>query len=201
MANTNSPQLYYHNVEGKEVIDHPATGKKYSGPVNINRRLYPIPPTITEANRTAHKAIHDYNSSAVWLNYRLVNVQARPLDVESIPPGEEPTFFLANEVVETNTSLQHFSGGLNVVDGTITDYKDGKKIINVYVVGKGKIYKYNMGGCMGCHGSQGQKQGGDFSVLLARGRSNTTKPDVVQEDEDEGAAMQEKAKKYFGEGN
>jgi hypothetical protein len=26
-----------------------------------------------------------------------------------------------------------------------------------------------MGGCMGCHGSQGQSLGGDFSVILARG--------------------------------
>ncbi|MGA3012314.1 MAG: hypothetical protein ABSD72_18810, partial [Terracidiphilus sp.] len=31
---------------------------------------------------------------------------------------------------------------------------------------------YNTGGCMGCHGSQGQNpanQAGDFSVILARG--------------------------------
>jgi hypothetical protein len=31
----------------------------------------------------------------------------------------------------------------------------------------------NMGGCMGCHGSQGQHQLGDFSVILARGRVRT----------------------------
>lgn len=33
-------------------------------------------------------------------------------------------------------------------------------------------HSYNMGGCMGCHGSQGQLPGGqagDFSVILARG--------------------------------
>jgi hypothetical protein len=26
----------------------------------------------------------------------------------------------------------------------------------------------NMGGCMGCHGAQGQSQAGNFSVILAR---------------------------------
>lgn len=30
--------------------------------------------------------------------------------------------------------------------------------------------KINMGGCMGCHGPQGQLVGGDFSVIVARGR-------------------------------
>jgi len=34
----------------------------------------------------------------------------------------------------------------------------------VYFGGHG----HDMGGCMGCHGSQGQDQGGDFSVILAR---------------------------------
>ena len=31
--------------------------------------------------------------------------------------------------------------------------------------------KLNMGGCLGCHGSQGQTAGGDFSVIVARGRA------------------------------
>ena len=37
---------------------------------------------------------------------------------------------------------------------------------NVYYGGVG----HNMGGCMGCHGAQGQAAGGDFSVILARGQ-------------------------------
>ena len=32
--------------------------------------------------------------------------------------------------------------------------------------------QYNMGGCMGCHGSQGQLQSGDFSVIVANGAVN-----------------------------
>ena len=206
-SNTNSPQLYYHNVEDKEVIVDPATNMPYKGPVNINRRLYPIPPTITAANRMAHNVIRKANNRAVWLNYRLVNVQARPLDLKSIPKGEEPTFFLANEVVETNTSLQHFSGGL-LFDGTISDYyttkqahyNKGDYIKNTYVVNNDKnnkttISSYNMGGCMGCHGSQGQKNGGDFSVLLANGR--VLYPEIIQADEKQGQLIRALTRKYL----
>jgi len=85
----------------------------YKLPVNVNRRLYPIPPAITAANRAAQDAIRKANADAVWVNYRLINVQARPLDVNAIPAGEEPTFYLSNEVVETNPTLQHFSGKAN----------------------------------------------------------------------------------------
>jgi hypothetical protein len=35
---------------------------------------------------------------------------------------------------------------------------------------------YDMGGCMGCHGSQGQSQGGDFSVITARGQVTVPEP-------------------------
>jgi hypothetical protein len=194
-ANTNSKQLYYHNLKGKEVITNP-DGTLYKGSVNVNRRIFPIPPTIITANRDAHAAIRRANSAAVWLNYRLINVQARPLDLESIPADEEPTYFLANEVVETNTSLQRFSGSLNVRNGTITDYENGAKEINMYVETPGAIKPFNMGGCMGCHGSQGQKKGGDFSVIMARGR--ITKPDIVQEDEElSEALMRAKTLQFF----
>jgi hypothetical protein len=50
-----------------------------------------------------------------------------------------------------------------------TDWNaDGTPHENTYYRGKA----YDMGGCMGCHGSQGQNpkgQAGDFSVILARG--------------------------------
>jgi len=162
-----------------------------------------IPPTITAANRAAQQAIAAANNQAVWLNYRLINVQARPIDIDSLQAADEPTFYLANEVVETNPSLQHFSGGLNVANGKIFDYscfispQPGGKDYNTFVVAdptKPVINKYLMGGCMGCHGSQGQKQGGDFSVILANGR--VPSPDIIQEDETQGAAMLIKARRY-----
>ncbi len=222
VANTNSPQLYYRNVDAKWVttcaaVNPPlcqqgkdngsfgASGIYYMGPVNVNRRLFMIPPTITAANRAAHQAIAAANGNAVWLNYRLVNVQARPIDIDNLAPADEPTYYLANEVVETNPSLQHFRGGLNVGNGKIFDYSQflspqpAGKDFNTFVVadpkaGKAGIRKYLMGGCMGCHGSQGQKAGGDFSVLLARGR--VTQPDIVQEDETQRAALQLKGLRY-----
>jgi hypothetical protein len=217
-VNTNNPQLYYQNVSGKWVTtcassnpplcqqgtDGSGTkGIYYMGPVNVNRRLFMIPPTITAANRAAHAAITSVNSQAVWLNYRLINVQARPIDVTDVTSALEPTYYLANEVVETNPSLQHFRGGLNVGNGRIFDYscfispQPGGKDYNTFVVvdpTKPVIKKYLMGGCMGCHGSQGQKAGGDFSVILASGR--VPSPDIIQEDETQAASMQALVRKY-----
>ena len=217
-ANTNSPQLYYANVSGKWVTtcasQNPPLCKQdtdgsgttavfYEGPVNVNRRLFMIPPTITAANRAAQQAIAAANNQAVWLNYRLINVQARPIDLDSLQAADEPTFFLANEVVETNPTLQHFSGGANVVNGKSFNYscfiypQPGGKDFNAFVVDYTKPVikgKYLMGGCMGCHGSQGQKPGGDFSVILANGR--VASPDIIQEDETQAAAMLTKARRY-----
>jgi hypothetical protein len=199
-ANTNGPQLYFINVAGKEVITD-STGKTYFGPVNINRRIFPIPPTIIAANKQAHEAIRKVNPNAVWLNYKLVNVQAQPLDYinDSARIHDElsPTYFLANEVVETNPSLQQFSGGLvnSGATGQIANYSNGVYIHNTYLRTPSTMSAYNMGGCMGCHGSQGQKVGGDFSVLLARGR--VTSPEIIQENETQKKLMFIEGLKYF----
>jgi len=177
-VNTSTSQLYFNNIRGHI---HIGSGL-YNLPININRRIFPIPPTITAANRAAFAAISAVNPGAVWLNYRLINVQARPLDVDSIPAGEEATFYLSNEVVETNPALQQFSGTIDKATRGATNYLNGTKFKNVYVVAKdGTITGYTMGGCMGCHGTQGQHAGGDFSVLLAVGR--VFAPDAIEEDE------------------
>lgn len=199
-ANTNSPQLYFQNVAGKEAINVGSPGGPlYSGPVVVNRRIFPIPPVIVNANKTAHDLIRKTNSKAIWLNYKLVNVQARPLDYNAdsltIKNGLEATYFLANEVVETNPSLQHFSGGLNVFNGTIFNYDfKGNYDYNVFnrTITPGK--QYLMGGCMGCHGSQGQKAGGDFSVLLANGR--ILSPDVIEANTQDKKAVFSISEKY-----
>jgi hypothetical protein len=56
----------------------------------------------------------------------------------------------------------------------VSEKKTGAPINNVYLrpgAPKGQVWrKLNMGGCVGCHGPQGQLVGGDFSVLIARGR-------------------------------
>lgn len=122
----------------------------------------------------------------MWQYYKLVNVQYQPINKDhaalyGTQPGETnyldahnpSTYYLANIVVETNRALQFFSGGLVAKGGTgsNSDYDSqfeagGVGIhSNTFYHGSG----YNMGGCMGCHGSQGQIQGGDFSVIMARG--------------------------------
>nr|MDP9263863.1 hypothetical protein [Acidobacteriota bacterium] len=144
---------------------------------------------VINANQQAHAAIAAYLKannilSAPWLFYKLVNVQYYPYDkvittvtpngslYTSQPPytAQNPaasSFYQANIVVETNRALQLFSGGLS--PNISTDWNsDGTPHMNSYYGGK----FHNMGGCMGCHGSQGQNpagQAGDFSVILARG--------------------------------
>ena len=135
------------------------------------------------------------NPKAVCLNYKLVNVQAKPLDYRRDSAQIDgngslaPTYFLANEVVETNPSLQHFSGALDTARGSISNYAvnpyadSGRGHLeydyNVFIRQHGSFQEFNMGGCMGCHGSQGQKRGGDFSVLLFQGRIPF--PDVIED--------------------
>jgi hypothetical protein len=192
-VNTSSSQLYFYNLQGKI---SGSNGSRYTLPVNISRRLFPIPPTITAANDAAQTAIKNANPGAVWLNYRLINVQARPLDVTAIPPGEEPTFYTSNEVVETNPALAQFSGRIDSASGNATNYQGTKVVKNTYVVQPdGSINGYTMGGCMGCHGQVGQKQGGDFSVLLANGRIKS--PDPIDIDESHPAVKRALFREYF----
>jgi hypothetical protein len=191
-VNTSTYQLYFNNIGGNI---RTGNGALYKLPVNVSRRLFPIPPAITAANRAAHAAIQTANANAVWLNYRLVNVQARPLDVNAIPAGEEPTFYLSNEVVETNPTLQQFSGRLQ--GGVTTNFRGNKIYKNTYIVQpNGSIAGYTMGGCMGCHGAAGQNVGGDFSVLLANGR--VTSPDTIELDENNASVRRALSRKYFG---
>ena len=83
------------------------------------------------------------------------------------------TYYLANIVVETNRPLQLFSGGLVGSGGTgsnsdyASQFTPGATGIHSTVFYGGA--DYNMGGCMGCHGVQGQSRGGDFSVIVANG--------------------------------
>jgi hypothetical protein len=206
-VNTSTYQLYFKNVGGD--IDNiggniyklggnilNAAGELYSLPINVSRRLFPIPPTITAVNQAAQAAIRTANPDAVWLNYRLVNVQAQPLDVNAIPAGEESTFYLSNEVVETNPTLQHFSGRVDSATSEPTNFKNGHYFKNTYVVqSNGNIAGYTMGGCMGCHGTVGQLQGGDFSRLLASGRVQS--PDAVETDENNAAVRRALIRRYF----
>jgi hypothetical protein len=177
-------QLYYYNASNQQ---QPAEGN-----ICVNKRDNEIPDYVISANKQAHAAISAYIqqngiNSAPWLSYKLVNVQYYPYDKipnPNIPNGSPYTarppytaakpspssYYQANIVVESNRSLQLFAGGLSQSGrGISTEWnQDTTMHKNTYYGG----HFYNMGGCMGCHGSQGQNPpglAGDFSVILARG--------------------------------
>lgn len=187
-------RLYYRNENRGMAAPPPAP---LCGNICVNRRDNEIPQYVIDANRQAHAAIHAYLdeqgiTSAPWPFYKLVNVQYFPYDkvvqaepakpngslYTTRPPysAKNPSpssFYQANIVVETNRALQLFSGGLTVSGSGVNsdwNYMDGSPHKNTYYAG----HFYNAGGCLGCHGSQGQtpflkNQVGDFSVILARG--------------------------------
>jgi hypothetical protein len=191
-------QAYYLNTSTLTALPN-------AGFVCINYRANPIPPVIIAANKTAHAAIAAYNQAkgikaSPWAFYKLVNVQYTPIDKTQpgFYTGNDPTtdknpasYYLANILVETNRPLQIFSGGLVGAVGGVggtgsnSDYatqfgepggpSGNATHKNTYFQTVG----HDMGGCMGCHGSQGQSLGGDFSVILARGIVGT--PESVPE--------------------
>ena len=164
-VNTNSPQLYFHNTVNLEAIqiDGP-NGQTYKDPVVLNRRLYPIPPIIVNANKTAHDLITTANPNSVWRNYKLINVQAEPLDYvrdsSRIKNELAATYYLSNEVIESNPSLQKFSGAINFSgllpdnppSGNVFDF--GNKLYDTIPGYKNNVFLrktdppklYNMGG-------------------------------------------------------
>lgn len=189
-------QLYLRNALGAPPNSEPSAGN-----ICVDKRENAIPDYAIDANKQAHAAIAAYLkqsgiASAPWLYYKLVNVQYFPYDkiiptpptpngslYTSKPPytAQNPpasSFYQANIVVETNRSLQLFSGGLS--PNISSDWnQDGTPHKNSYYNG----HFYNMGGCMGCHGSQGQNPGGmagDFSVILARGTVTQPEPPLTK---------------------
>jgi hypothetical protein len=179
-------QLYY-------LDEGPSGSQPTTGFICVNARQNPIPPTVVGVNHAvqasidAYEAAHGQATPSPLSHYKLVNVQYVPYDNPQPGPfaGNDPTtgnnsasFYLANIVVETNRSLQLFNGGL--INSLVQGQYAGRFEVPPTVVPGNPTHKqtfygghaYNMGGCMGCHGSQGQNPGGqagDFSVILARG--------------------------------
>jgi hypothetical protein len=180
-------RLYYRNAVSKQPVPS-------GGNICVNQRANLIPDYVINANADAHVAINGYLQrhgikSAPWKYYKLINVQYFPFDkvitmqtadgsqYESDPPftAQNPaasSYYLANIVVETNRSLQLFSGGLSGEPqaAIVTSWNvGGTQLKNTYYAGHFNA----MGGCMGCHGAAGQNRpgsAGDFSVILAVGR-------------------------------
>jgi hypothetical protein len=113
-----------------------------------------------------------FGQDNVWANYQLIGVQAV---VQDDPGGTVPPqqFFLSNFATETNDSLQFFQGGLTGTNGNVPNPDTG----HVFTPnGSGKYQGHTAGGCLGCHGSQGQFAGGDFSVIAATGNAFIPEP-------------------------
>lgn len=198
---TPAGQLYYLNSMGK-------TGTPTLGFICVNYRDNPIPQPVIDANRTAHAAMTAYGiTNSPFLYYKLINVQYVPIDKTYFGPfnsndpnsGKNPaSYHLANIVVETNRTLQLFSSSF-LSTGSLSEYDSqfnepfpfpspppsGSTNIHKQVIYNGA--QYNMGGCMGCHGSQGQEHGGDFSVILANG--SVTTPEAPAPVTGNGAAL------------
>jgi hypothetical protein len=165
--------------------------------VCVNKRYFPIPPQIQQANEAAHAALRSYGAPALWQNYKLLNVQWEPFDISEIDTTGAntsrlvSTFSLANSVVETDNTLQQFFAGLffyplannglffksafEIDPNTSKPLPPpiGPDAFNIYGPPSGSVpsnqfTRTNMGGCMGCHG-RAQRAGTDFSFTLAGG--------------------------------
>jgi hypothetical protein len=134
------------------------TGKLYSG----YPRLHPIPAIVNQSTDEIHSQIKQMNPNSVWLNYRLVGVQAVPTS-----DSTSFSFFLANYVIESDSTLADFQGS-----GIGTPHN---KLPNTLFNGQ----KYSMGGCQGCHGVAQIKSGTDFSFLLDTVGKPVYSPDLL----------------------
>jgi len=198
---TNNRQSYFVNTANSGLASDNSSQPK----IGVNKRRFAIPSEVVNVNSDVHRLITSANSAASnpWGNYRLTNVQWKPVtktagssfvETDEIKPA---TYYMSNSVIETNHILSKFSGQFfgnvgNAENNTITDFQipqgyqnEGTVNINDVIYHKGiangkafdNVYYnssgYLMGGCMGCHGNQ-QVSGSDFSFIFA---SRVTEPD------------------------
>ena len=143
--------------------------KRQSGPTpTSNGQLYPIPHCLEAATRAVHDQLKKLNPNSIWLNYRLMGVQANITEKWAEVPSEGagPNHFMANFVVESDAFLGNFFGpgfGGNPFPtgpkNPATAKQNGNNVLYQRV-------PRNMGGCKGCHGVAQTAFGTDFSFLL-----------------------------------
>lgn len=142
-------------------------------------RQFPIPGAGSAFNLVAYnqqvqnQLRTSYGPNVVWANYQLIGIQAMPQnDPGGVVPAQQ--FFLSNFATETNDALQFFQGGLAPPNNNIPN-PDAAHVFVLNSTTK-KYVGLTMGGCMGCHGSQGQFLGGDFSVIATTGNRFIPEP-------------------------
>lgn len=185
-CDTPGKRLYYQESPG-----NPSGGTPAGGNICVDARYEPIPPVVQAANATWHGLISAYNAqnnlNSPWPYYKLVSVQAVPLNLADISTDPDSTrqignFYQANIVVETDYTLQQFLARI-AADNAPTRYPSqgtSQNFQNVYVAAGSHFDTYQMGGCMGCHGNA-QVGGTDFSFIVGGNAFNTT-PDVPAPD-------------------
>lgn len=190
---------------------HPGKGTPVGGNICVNSRYEPIGNAIAFLNNYFHDQINDYldrnnvpntTDRTPWIYYKLVNVQTVPFDEKSISTNTTSTrragnYFQANIVVETDYTLQQFVGRI-ADDQAPTLYPEKGSLPNfhnVYVPNGSGFSKYQMGGCMGCHGNA-QFGGTDFSFILGSNNFNI-QPDVPEPDDSTLAMKQQLYRSLF----
>jgi hypothetical protein len=174
-TNTNSQNLAYINIT-------PSPPPPPNSETFVTRD-HPIHSQILPVNDAVSTAFKAQDPSTVWQFYKLIGVQATPVNgppaapTDPSPPPSETDissyYYLANLMVETNKTLQNFYGSLS--GGLPIGF------MNVYLNGVSGS-PFQMGGCQGCHGTQGQSQGGDMSVVVARAPYASLFPEAVDAD-------------------
>lgn len=193
----NNPRLFFKNS-----VDGLPQAPGGNGGINVNYRRNQIPQAIIDVNQQAQSLINNYNSTnniqnSPWANYKLVNIQFQPFDKSEInnsnPNRLTSTYRQANIMVETNYTLQEFSGR-QTSDGQTSDYTtEGQPVKNIHQLnlGRNAYNTFNMGGCMGCHGNA-QLGGSDFSFTLLEGP--VIEPEAPTFTEEQVAALRKKYK-------
>jgi len=163
------------------------------GNICVNARWNAIQEPILTANKVAHQTMQTYlnapgskSKTSPWLFYKLVNVQAEPVDYagkDNPRFGTTATYYSANVTIETDYSLGMFNGRLvNGVPSTVEQAAPsgpltGYTNTNLLPFQSGRLSFQNMnaGGCAGCHGNTAAR-GNDFSFALG---DNVAKPEAV----------------------
>ena len=158
-----------------------------------NGQLYPIPPTLDAATAQAHAQLRMLKEDSIWLNYKLIGVQANITESWAATPTADagPNHFMANHVIESDAFLGNFFGpgfGSNlfptstngqVEPGNSTGGRNGDNVL--WFPNPGRVGQTaNVGGCKGCHGVAQTSFGTDFSFLLDFGANKpVVNPDTI----------------------
>jgi hypothetical protein len=153
--------------------------KRQTGPNPISKgELYPIPACVDAVTQAVHGQLAKLNPNSIWLNYRLMGVQANITEKWAAVPAQNagPNHFMANFVVESDAFLGNFFGpgfGNNPFPSPSPNGGNGANVLYQRV-------PRNMGGCKGCHGVAQTSFGTDFSFLLDYGNDKpVVNPDTI----------------------